>query len=254
VVSVPGPTTFPEEADMIYLEYLQKALLCLLLAVFSAVGVKLYIILAEVQKAVKSTTSQAQQAITEAQAGIVKWQEYSELLKAQADDPQGKRGVGLLLRSGDDLARTIKKANVTIDNLNIAITETRESTRKVLTSADVAISNADQRINSELLPAATMAIMQTVEAVNEVSDSIKPITDQIIENLTASRRAIEALEARVKDPQYDAIIRNISAATASASETLFHVERKTKELTRPISWIWRGVRGAAVVAGRVLIP
>ena len=87
-----------------------------------------------------------------------------------------------------------------------------------------------------------MAIMHTAEVVNEVSDSIKSITDQVTENLTASRRAIEAIEVRLNDPQYNAILRNISEATAHGNEPLFHGERKTKELTRPKSWFWCAVR------------
>lgn len=235
MVQVPRQTAFPEEEGMIIVK---QVLQCLLLAILCAVGVKAYLSIHPAQYAITRAGLQAEQALVETMAAVAEWKEYSRAARVQFDDPQVRRGVGLLLRSGDDLARTVKKVNGLLDDTRDAIRNTSDNiNNRLVPSALVAIDRASGDIHSTLAES-DLTLRTTTLVVERVSASAEILTHQVNETLSASKRAIEALEARTTSSQLTATMFHVQQAAEASADTA----RRVEKLTRPLAWIGGGVK------------
>jgi methyl-accepting chemotaxis protein len=216
----------------------KQALHCLLLTILCAIGVKAYLTIGPAQEAIIRASLQAEQALMETRAAVAEWKEYSRAARVQFDDPQVRRGVGLLLRSGDDLARTVKKANVLLDDTRDAIRDTSENINsRLVPAALVAIEEVSGDIHNTL-DNTDRALEATIDAVEQISVHGELLTQEVNENLAASKRAIEALEARTTSPQLTATMFHVQQAAEDSALTA----RRVEKLTRPLAWIGGGLK------------
>lgn len=238
-----------------FLSLAKRALICALLGLSCAVMVQAYLLLSDMRDLVTVTGIRVNSVASELTDSIYEWRAYTAKLEFQLDDPQVKRGMGLLLRSGDDLARTIKRANVTLENLNDAIRDTSSNLNdRLIPAALLAIDRTASTVNDQTLPDVDRALQSTARAAEAARDAIRDTSSEISASMVGVRKAIEGIEARVNDPRFDSILMNVDAAAGHANASLDAVEKKTKQMIKPVHWIWRGIREAAVVTGRVLIP
>lgn len=238
-----------------FLSLAKRSLLCLFLASLVGVSIQGYLLIQEARETLVYGRQQIDAVTQEARDSLREWRTYTSELRAQANDPQVKRGIGLLLRSGDDLARTIKKANVVLEDLSDAIRDTSAHlNERTLPGLDLAINRTADQIHDSTLPEIARTLQAATSATESARDAIQTSSSELALSLVGVRRSVEGIEARINDPHVDAIMTNIDAATARASESLFHVEQATKRLTRPIHWFWRGLKSGAVVVGRIFIP
>lgn len=238
-----------------FLSLLKRSLICLFFASLCAVCFQGYLLIQDARETLIYGRQQIDVVTQEARDGLREWKAYTAELRAQANDPQVRRGIGLLLRSGDDLARTVKKANVVLEDLSNAIRDTSAAiNERTLPGLDLAISRTADQIHDSTLPEIARTLQAATAATESARDAIQSSSSELALSLVGVRRSVESIEARINDPHVDNILTNIDAATARASESLFHVEQATKRLTRPVHWFWRGLKSGAVVVGRVFVP
>ena len=130
-----------------FLSLLKRSLLCLFLASLVAVSIQGYLFLQDARETLKYSRQQIDSITLEARDSLREWKSYTSELRAQANDPQVKRGIGLLLRSGDDLARIVKKANVVLEDLSDAIrTTSAHLNERTLPGLDLAINRTADKL------------------------------------------------------------------------------------------------------------
>lgn len=180
---------------------------------------------------------------------------YNKAMAAQLSDSKTQRGIGLLLRSGDDLARLIKRSNVVLEGLNDAIRITSASiNERLVEHAILAIDRTSDSVNDKALAELERTLKASTSAIGDMATAIKDSSVRMDRTWDDIQGSVKGIEERIRDPRFDLIIGNINEATAHANASLMHIETKTKELIKPVSWIWRGIKSGIVVVGRIFIP
>ncbi len=223
---------------------IRKILECAVWVFLLAVLAQGYLLFSEARETLRMAKEHALLLSHESTAALGAWREYSNSLKAQLEDKEVQRSIGLFLRSGDDLGRTIKKANVTLDVLQNAIRDTSDHFNgRLVPTVLVALDRASGDLR-KTLDNTDRVLESTADAVNQLSMQGNSLTREVNENLSVSKRAIEALEARANSPEVDATMYHVAKAAESSAATA----RRVEKLTRPLAWIGSGVRriGAGV--------
>lgn len=188
-------------------------------------------------------------------SAAAQFSQYNAAMAAQLSDPKTQRGIGLLLRSGDDLARLIKKANVVLEGLNDAIRTTSTNVNERLVEhAILAIDRTSDSVNDKALAELERTLKASTAAIGDTANAIKNTSVRLDDTWQGIQGSVRGIEERIRDPRFNLIIGNINEATAHANTSLMHIEMKTKELTKPVAWIWRGLKSGAVIVGRIFVP
>ena len=229
----------------------REVLICLLL-------IASIITLTEMALAIRQfslVATSAKETLLEVQSIAAAIREYHATLVGQLLDPKTQRGIGLLLRSGDDLARLIKRSNIVLEGLNDAIRTTSTNINaRLVEHAILAIDRTSDSVNDKALAELERTLKASTAAIGDTANAIKDTSVRLDSTWKDVQGSVRGIEERIRDPRFDLIIGNINEATAHANASLMHIEMKTKELTRPVSWIWRGLKSGAVIIGRVFVP
>lgn len=238
-----------------FLSLAKRSLLCLFLASLVGVSIQGYLLIQEARETLVYGRQQIDAVTQEARDSLREWKTYTAELRAQANDPQIRRGIGLLLRSGDDLARTIKKANVVLETLNDAIRDTSAAINgRTLPGLDLAISRTADQIHDSTLPEIARTLQAATSATESARDAIKDTSVEINKSVITFQKSIESINIRINDSRIDSIVSNIESATNNGNKTLQHIEKKTSQLVKPIHWFWRGLKSGIVIIGRIFVP
>lgn len=220
------------------------SILCILLSVFA---IKLISITDKLSDYLDITYMTTQTAINE-------WVSYSHQLNVLISSPKTQQSIGMFLRSGDDINRLIKRANITLDNTNGLI------------------ANLDVSLNQKFIPENTKLIAKTNENLSLIASDMRmyldETNDQIVltstnvqnvlldsqKTIVASRDAINNISNAITDPQIKSIVNNIDKTTELAVQSMKHVEEKTYQLVKPVNIFYRVLKEVGIFAWRMFKP
>lgn len=226
-----------------------------LLVSATALSVEGYLLVREARSAVKIINDGARQIIRDAGESMKTWKDYNISLSKQINDPQVQRGFGLLMRSGDDIAATVKKANNTLEGLNDAIRITSDNLNsRLLPGALLAINRTSDSINGQVIPQLVEVEAETARTIAGTRDQLDSIRLELLGSLGAVRVGIDRLNERISDPSVSSSMDSIASATRSIDRSAHLLETKAAQLAKPARWLWRVAREAIVIGGRIVIP
>lgn len=174
----------------------------------------------------------------ELQSSARAFKTVSELQAEQLTDPRTQRSIGLLLRVGDDLSRTVMKVNNALDKTNQALqtvnTETLPRVNQCLDGSRALILKCDDGIT--LILSDTDATIKEIRAllakpeVNQFLNSVASIAqraDGVAENIHVS-----SSEVRNALP---ALVESLKMVAANTDTTTAEVAKFLKRLNTPLS-------------------
>ena len=179
---------------MTNLEKLQKIFILIFIGTLIWGGTELSLLLRLYRQQSTSVLQDIQSASKSISISAQSFQQVSESQRKLLESDSTQRSIGLLLRTGDDLNRTVKKLNVAIDGFN-------ESLRLV---------------NSETLPKINTTIDNTNTLIFQCSDGIRII-------INSSDSTIQELKFLLQSEQ-------VKAALQGMADTSINTALLTKEL------------------------
>jgi methyl-accepting chemotaxis protein len=172
----------------------------------------------------------------------VAWQLTADRQRQQVEDPQVQRSIGLLLRTGDDLARAIKKFNLTLDTVNRVtlpeLNETVVSFRGLVLECKDGIVAFRKGVIEELVRLVQLPEIQT--AIASLSKSTESI-GIIAKNGAVISGRVDATIKQVEDwvPQLIAELRQIAANAVETTANVGVVSGEAagilKKINQPLS-------------------
>ena len=230
-----------------FLRRMKDVALLAALTSWAALGIRVYIEVGPAAESAQRVSWEARQSIGNFNRLIQRIDRDVDGIEKQADDREIQRSIGLLARSGDDLARMFKRTNgilfdlgISINQLGGLITQTEKATAGVTESATKLIGNADRELSESIYPQIEVALQQ----MKTTSEGITKLTGMATETAEAVTKLAESTQARVADPEIEKTIENLERASLASAETAERVE----SITRPIRWvgigfkkIWEGI-------------
>jgi hypothetical protein len=192
---------------------------------------------------------------TQAQIATTQWAGYSKQLNDLLASPKTQESIGLFLRSGDDLNRSIKRFNVTLDLLNTAIKNTDKNVNEnFIPAATSTLNRVESAVDQVLIQEGTStarALTTTIRVTNDQLQIIGKSFDKTLNNLNISVLEFNKI---VGDPNIKKSIENTVKTTEATLQTINNIEKKTEMLLTPPRLLYRVLKETAIIVGRIFIP
>lgn len=218
--------------------HIKRALTLLLLGVLVWVAVEAGLLLrlyrqesGFVLQDVKSVTGEAKDA---ARA----FKTVADLQAAQLTDPKTQRSLGLLLRTGDDLSRTVMKVNSALDKTNQALatvnTETLPRVNQTLDGANALILKCSDGV--------TLVLSDTDETIKQIRQLLQsPEIKQALQGFADTATHTSGIAQNVEFTSGDlrsalpALLEQIKTIQANVADSSQAVAQLLGRLNRPVS-------------------
>lgn len=173
---------------------------------------------------------------------------YQAQLIHQLNDPRTQRGIGLLLRSGDDMARVVKRSAVVLERLDGAVLDLRVGVMAATDSARAATDAAAAavpRLEGMALDLGAQSSATMLRTERRVGDAV----DSLDAAIAGSRRLIAHTDETVLQiqPHLVAATQSVAVSAAATQEVAVRAEKSTR-------WISYMGRGFAAIGRAVSFP
>lgn len=211
-------------------QYFNSVILGFILVIIAALLLQGYFFFASLSDFAKnntvkisSTISNIESASKALEQSAKAVQQVSEAQNKLLVDPETQKGIAVLLRQADDVARTVKKVNIILD-----------------------------KVNSDILPSANKTLVATTNTINQAGATLVQ-TEKSIRILTAkgeiildsSNTSIIALQAILGHPRMQSIVDNLANTTEQSTEVLRNLDISAKEVNRAIPELLESVKSVA---------
>lgn len=177
----------------------------------------------------------------------------AERQQAQFDDPRTQRSLGLLLRTGDDLNRTVKKINTTLDLLNRqtipAFNQTLELTNATIIQCSdgvtLVLSDADAAVRELRAVLANPDLARSLAGLADTAESAAQVAKEVDATSAEIRHAIPELLAEIQ-----AVAHNSTRTTNEIAVFLERLNKPESKKAKLFRWILQSLLVAAPYAAR----
>lgn len=213
-----------------YSQLINSIILTFFLVIISAIGIKGYILvdsanifLGNNQDKIASTIGNIESSSKALEQSAKAVQAVSESQNKLLLDPKTQEGIAVLLRQADDVARSVKKVNIILDNIQ----------RETLPSVNTTIKSTDKTINQ-----ATATLKQTEVSIARLTEKGEIVLD-------SSNVSIRELQTILAMPQLKTIVENVAKTTEQSTEVLKDLDLSAKEINLAIPELLNSVKSIA---------
>ena len=202
-----------------YSQLLNSVILGFFLVIISAIGVKVYFLVNSVDGFLVENQGKISSTLTSIESGSKALEQSAKAVQAVSEaqnklitDQKTQEGIAVLLRQADDLARTVKKVNITLD-----------------------------KVNNEILPNTNKTLVASANTINQAGTTLRQ-TEKSIASLTlkgeiildSSNSSIIELQALLAQPNLRLIVDNLTVSSAASIDTVKQLNVSVAEINKAL--------------------